>query len=148
MQGISRQTDYAVRTVLHLASRPEGPAASMGDIGKERRLPSAFVRRFVKKLVDSGIVATARGKGGGLRLARPASDITLLDVVQSTGGIQLNHCVGAPGACAQAPGCLVRGVWARATAELEKYLSSVRFSDLATEMNGHSKKMNDRSVIF
>ncbi|MCL1908895.1 MAG: Rrf2 family transcriptional regulator [Holophagaceae bacterium] len=147
MQGISRQTDYAVRTVLHLACNPEGAVVSIGEIGKERSLPVAFVRQFVKKLVDGGILSTTRGKGGGVRLAKPASDISLLDVVQSTGGVQLNHCIGDPGACAQATDCLVRNVWAKATVALENYLSSVYFCDLACEMNLHSKKANSRSMI-
>ena len=147
MQGISRQTDYAVRTVLHLATCLEGVAVPLGEIGKERNLPSAFVRQFVKKLVNSGILSTVRGNGGGIRLAKPASDITLLDVVKSTGGIRLSRCVDSPGACAQAADCLVRNVWAKATKTLESHLSSVYFSDLASEMNLHSQHPNEHSMI-
>lgn len=147
MQGISRQTDYAVRAVLHLASCPDGVVVSLREIGNERKLPYAFVRQFIKKLVDSGILSTMRGKGGGIQLAKPASEITLLDVVHSTGGIELNQCVGNPEACTQAADCIVRSVWAKATKTLESYLSSICFSDLTREMNMYSKQQNDHSII-
>ncbi|MCL1894407.1 MAG: Rrf2 family transcriptional regulator [Holophagaceae bacterium] len=147
MQGISRQSDYAVRTVLHLACNGADVTVSTGEISRERELPYAFVRQFVKKLVQGGILSTTRGNGGGIRLAKPASDISLLDVVQSTGGIRLNTCVDTPETCNQSHDCIVRCVWANATKMLENYLASVRFSDLANEMNLHSQKSNICSTI-
>ena len=100
MLQIARHTDYAARIVLHLACLEEGAQASIGEIAEQRLLPEPFVRRLISRLVKGGILATVRGSGGGIRLGRPASEISLLDLVQvMEGPIALNHCVDADHAC-------------------------------------------------
>ena len=71
MLGISRQTDYAARVVLHLACLAPGAKVPIADIARHRMLPLDFVRRIVGDLVKAGILATSRGSGGGVSLARP-----------------------------------------------------------------------------
>lgn len=138
MIGISRQTDYAARLVLHLACLPEGSQVSIREISTQRLLPVAFVRRLVAKLVAAGLLRTTRGSGGGVSLARPASDISLLDLVQvMEGGIVLNHCVDEPGVCPLAAFCPVQVAWTGATHTLQDYLASVRFDALAKGTAGH-----------
>ena len=64
MIGISRQTDYAARLVLHLAALEPETQVSIAEISKLRLLPVAFVRRLVGSLVKAGVLLTARGSGG------------------------------------------------------------------------------------
>jgi len=138
MLGISRQTDYAVRVVLHLACLEEGAQVSIAEISESRDLPMAFVRRLIKPLVARGILASSRGSAGGLRLARPARDITLLEVVDAMeGGLALNHCVDSEKGCPLAHGCPVQSVWAGATQALAGHLAAVRFDTLAVGPGGH-----------
>ena len=94
MLQIARHTDYAARIVLHLACLGEGAQAAIAEIAEQRRLPEFFVRRLVGKLVQGGILASNRGASGGIRLARPAAQITLLDLVRvMEGPIALNRCL-------------------------------------------------------
>ena len=72
MIGISRQSDYAARLVLHLACLEPGTRVSIPEISKTRLLPAPFTRRLVGSLVKAGILQTLRGTGGGISLARPA----------------------------------------------------------------------------
>ncbi len=135
MIGIARQTDYAARVVLHLACLEPGAQVTVAEIAKKRLLPAPFVRRVVGKLVAAGILATMRGMGGGVRLARPASEISLLDVVAALeGGITLNRCVDNPKACPLAAACPVQRAWTDATRQLEATLAAVRFDQLATRL--------------
>ena len=138
MLGISRQTDYAARVVLHLACLAPGAKIPIADIAKHRLLPLDFVRRIVGDLVKAGILMTSRGSGGGVSLARPAADISLGEVVHAMeGGIALNHCVSDRRVCPLAAQCPVQSVWVDATQVLDDYLTSVRFDALAQRSEAH-----------
>ena len=138
MLGIARQTDYAARVVLHLACLAPGAKVPIADIARHRMLPLEFVRRIVGDLVKAGILATSRGSGGGVSLARPAEDISLGDVVHAMeGGVSLNHCVSDRRVCPLAAACPVQSVWVEATQVLDGYLASVRFSVLAQRSEAH-----------
>lgn len=133
MQGISRQTDYAARVVLHLAALGPGAQVQVKEIAARRLLPRAFVRRVVARLAAAGILRTVRGQRGGVSLARSAGAITLLDIVQSMeGGIVLNRCVSTPRACPLAVICPVQRAWTDATRTIERQLAGVTFARLAT----------------
>jgi Rrf2 family protein len=136
--GIRRETDYAVRTILHLASVGERTNVQVRDVAAQRRLPLSFVRRIVARLSAAGLLETTRGTGGGIRLARPAAEISMLDVVQAMEGpVALNPCVVAPHTCPLAMACPAQRAWAEATAVLETHLASVRFDRLAEGAHGH-----------
>ena len=138
MLGISRQTDYAARVVLHLACLAPGAKVPIADIAKHRMLPLDFVRRIVGDLVKAGILKTSRGSGGGVSLARPAAEISLGEVVHAMeGGIALNHCVSDRRVCPLAAQCPVQSVWVEATQVLDDYLVSVRFDLLALRSATH-----------
>lgn len=138
MLGIRRETDYAVRTVLHLASLGPEAVVQVRDVAAQRHLPLSFVRRIVARLGASGLLRTTRGMGGGIRLARPASEISMLDVVRAMeGSLTLNPCVETPHSCPLSAGCPAQRAWTEATAVLEKHLASVRFDALAGGTPGH-----------
>jgi Rrf2 family protein len=138
MLGIRRETDYAARIVLHLACLGEGARVQVRDIAEDRELPLHFVRRIVARLASAGILHTTRGTGGGIRLGRPASEISLLELVQvMEEGIALNLCVHAPDTCPHSEACPVHGAWTDATRALEEHLSNIRFDRLATESDEH-----------
>lgn len=136
--GIRRETDYAVRTVLHLATLEEGASVQVRDVADQRLLPLSFVRRIVARLGAAGLLETTRGQGGGIRLARPAAEISMLDVVQAMEGeISLNPCVAEPHTCPLAEGCPAQRAWAGASALLEGHLASIRFDALAGTSPDH-----------
>lgn len=135
MIGIGRQTDYAARLVLHLAGLEPGAQVPIAEVAARRLLPEPFLRRIVRRLAAAGLVATARGAGGGIRLARSAAEISLLDVVRALeGDVVLNRCVDSPEACPLSDACPVQRQWTRVTRNLEADLAAVRFSDLATSL--------------
>jgi len=132
MIHVTRQTDYAVRIVLHLACQAEGAHVPIPEIAAQRHLPLPFVRRLVSSLVGAGILQTVRGSAGGVGLAKPASEISLLDVVVAIEGpICPSPCVEQPHGCPLGKSCPVRSVWTDAGRVLENHLHQTRFSALA-----------------
>jgi Rrf2 family protein len=139
MVGIGRQTDYAARIVLHLASLESGARVTAGEIARKRLIPPALIRRIVSRLSAAGILKTARGCGGGIALARSSGKVTLRDVVEAMEGqVALNGCVVEPGDCPLSDLCPVQRAWGRASRELARSLARIRFSDLAASMTARS----------
>ncbi len=139
MLQINRQTDYAVRVVLALAKRPLGTRLSSGSIQREMLIPKAFISRIVAQLAASGLVRTFAGRDGGLELPRPASEITLGDVVEMfEGPILLSECMQAKGEddCPFRVNCPVRSKWGRVQVAMLREMASVSFEDLVNETAG------------
>src|SRR5678815_3687178 len=91
---ITRQADYAVRAVLHLARMGNNDRAATSTIAKEQNIPPSFLAKIISQLSIAGLLHTSRGARGGVTLARDPKDITLLEVVEAIDGpIQLNECV-------------------------------------------------------
>ncbi|MBK7317295.1 Rrf2 family transcriptional regulator [Candidatus Villigracilis affinis] len=127
---ITRQADYAVRAVLHLArTGDQRTATSM--IAEEQHIPPSFLAKIISQLSIAGLLHTSRGARGGVTLAREAKDITLLEVIEAIDGpIQLNECVGDNGICSFDDSCPLRPVWCDAQEELVGRLKGTNFADM------------------
>jgi Rrf2 family protein len=80
---LTKQTSYALRILLHCALRPDEQVRA-ADIAKAYNITEFNVLKIVPLLVHGGFVKTMRGRRGGLRLARPASEIRIGDIVRLT----------------------------------------------------------------
>ncbi|MBE0670006.1 MAG: Rrf2 family transcriptional regulator [Anaerolineales bacterium] len=129
---ITRQADYAVRAVLHLARNGEARTAT-SMIAEEQRIPPSFLAKIVSQLSIAGLLHTSRGARGGVTLARAPKEITLLEVIEAIDGpIQLNECVGDTGTCAFDADCPLRPVWCDAQEDLVKRLRGTNFADMVS----------------
>ncbi|HSK66315.1 MAG TPA: Rrf2 family transcriptional regulator [Anaerolineales bacterium] len=139
MLKINRQTDYAVRVVLALARHGEGARRSTAEIQKEMLVPKAFMSRIVAQLARAGLVNTFPGRDGGLMLPRPASQITLKDIVEAfEGPILLSQCLQVKGEddCPFQVNCPVRPKWGRVQVAMLREMASITFEDLVQESLG------------
>lgn len=80
---LTRQTNYAVRMLMYCAADSEN-LSRIPDIAKAYSVSELFLFKILQPLAKAGIMETVRGRNGGVRLARPANEITLLDVVKTT----------------------------------------------------------------
>jgi Rrf2 family protein len=125
---ITRQADYAVRAVLYLARLGDGERAATSTVAEEQRIPPSFLAKIISQLSISGLLHTSRGARGGVTLARPPKEISLLDVVEAIDGpIMLNECVGDESECTFDEDCPLRPVWREAQEVLVKRLKSTNF---------------------
>lgn len=132
MLVINRETDYAARIVLFLARMPTGARTTAQEVARQCHVPRAIVRRVVTRLGNAGILTSARGVGGGISLARPPAEISLLDVVEGMEGPPiLNTCVRDPQICPLMEQCTVHLAWVQASSMLMDFLRSTTFATLA-----------------
>jgi Rrf2 family protein len=133
---ITRQADYAVRAVLHLAQVKNGDRTSTSTIAKEQGILPSFLAKIISQLSITGLLHTLRGARGGVTLARDPKEITLLEVIEANDGpIQLNECVGDNGVCTFDKDCPIRSVWCEAQDELVARLRRTDFAQLLATSN-------------
>ena len=83
---ISAKADYAMRALLVLATAPDDRPVKGASIAAAQAMPPKYVENILVDLRRAGIVASQRGSEGGFKLARPASQITVADVVRAADG--------------------------------------------------------------
>lgn len=129
---ITRQADYAIRAVLHVSKLDQNQLVSTSQIAEAQRIPPSFLAKIISQLSVAGILQTARGARGGVTLAKPAVQITLLEVVEAIDGpILLNQCVNDEHACSFGQECPLQPVWCNAQSELIQRLSETNFGQFA-----------------
>jgi Rrf2 family protein len=128
---ITRQADYAVRAVLYLARLGPAHRAATSTIAEDQSIPPSFLAKIVSQLSVAGLLKTSRGARGGVSLARPADEISLLEVVEAIDGpILLNECVANTGNCTFRDSCPMRPIWVETQAELVGRLQAATFDGL------------------
>lgn len=134
--NISRRTDYAIRMLMEVGRR-DGEPVSVRELAESQGVPYAFARSIQRDLVAAGFAESRRGAAGGLMLARPASTITLLDVVEAMQGpISCSVCTRDPDWCSRMGGCGIHSVWRGADELVRRYLGTRDLEGLLLEERG------------
>ncbi len=127
---ITQESDYAVRIVYCLAKC--GTRRDARGISEEMCVTLRFSLKILGKLVSSGIVESYKGNRGGYELARPASEITLKDVIDAVEGpYRLSRCVGGASGC-----CTFQKVFHDISKSINEQLAAVNFQMLLEEPAG------------
>lgn len=124
-------SDYTLRVLMYLALDPE-KLATIPAIAAAYGISENHLMKVVRQLVGDGIVESTRGRGGGIRLARPAEKIRLGEIVRpSEGSAPIVECLGDnPGACCIVPVCRLKGILAGAFDALYDALNEYTLADL------------------
>lgn len=81
---LTKQTNYAIRMMMYCAVNRNGQLSRVQDVAKAYGVSELFLFKILQPLVEAGMMESVRGRKGGVRLAKPARDITLYDVVRVT----------------------------------------------------------------
>ena len=129
---ISAKADYAVRAAAELAAAAdEGPRTSE-ELAAAQQIPRKFLEAILTALRAEGLVASQRGLGGGYRLARPATEISVADVVRAVDGPLVYVRGERPSELDyQGPAAPLLEVWVALRANVRAVLEAVTLADLA-----------------
>jgi Rrf2 family protein len=128
---ISRKIDYALRAMIFLASIPGEAVVPFREIARRMEVPEDFLAKILKLLVDQGLVRSTRGPHGGYSLARPAQDVSFLDVIEAVEGpVALNVCLDGDEACGREPGCTMASVWKLGQEKMLEVYRDAKLSEL------------------
>lgn len=119
---VTRETDYAVRTVLYLAKN-RNRMASVTEVAHAMHIPKSFLAKLLQRLVRSHILTSSRGVNGGFQLVQKPSEITLLSIMEAVQGpAGINVCAIDSKLCKLSSTCAVHPVWVEIRKEVEKRL--------------------------
>ena len=130
---ISAKADYAVRAVAELAAADGEKPVKAERVATAQSIPLNFLENILGELRHAGVVRSHRGADGGFRLARPATEVTVADVIRAVEGPLASVRGGPPedarydGAAAALP-----DVWIAVRANLRRVLEATTIADVAS----------------
>lgn len=131
MLRISKLTDYAIMVMVELHAR-HAQVLRAQVLADACRLELPTVSKVLKLLVKSGLVESYRGAAGGYSLLKPASDISVAEIIEAIEGpIAMTECSIEEGLCAQESKCSLRGNWQRISQAIAEAMDGVSLAEMA-----------------
>ena len=128
---ITRETDYAIRCVLHLSKDPD-KVIMVDSIARDKKIPKSFLAKILQKLSKAGIVKSFRGVNGGYQLDKHPSEVSLLNIIESIEGpVVMNECAMNKKICDMSDSCTVHPVWVKIRKVVEGALSDYNLETLS-----------------
>ncbi len=131
---ITHQADYAIRTMVYLASHDSNQKIATSQIAKDYQIPPSFLTKIVSQLSIAGLIHTSRGARGGVTLARSPEDISLLDVLEAIDGpVLMNECVSDACICPFKETCNIHNFWCGLKKEVTDRMRGTTLAQLAVK---------------
>jgi Rrf2 family iron-sulfur cluster assembly transcriptional regulator len=129
---LSTKGRYAVMAMTDLAGRGDERAISVAEIAQRQQLSQAYLEQLFARLRRRGLVTAHRGPGGGYRLARPADETSVADVVLAVDEpLRAIRCNGGKIGCMKdGARCLTHDLWEETGRQIQTYLASVSLADV------------------
>jgi Rrf2 family transcriptional regulator, iron-sulfur cluster assembly transcription factor len=128
---LTKRGDYAIRAMIALA-RGDGELLSARAIAEQMAIPPRFLPQVMADLVKADLVQAVQGRSGGYHLSHPATQTTLLDVVEAAEGTSLREtCLLRGGRCGRNGYCSVHSAFAAAEEAMITALREVALADVS-----------------
>ncbi len=147
---LSTRSRYGVRLMLALAENVNNKPIFLKDIASSEEISEKYLSQIIIPIKAKGLVTTYRGAHGGYLLSRPASEISLREIIEPLeGDLSLVDCVSNPGVCDRANACATREVWDEMSSLLLNFLDTITLDDLmkkADKITDSNKSRSDYSI--
>lgn len=122
-------TDFGLRALIYMASLPSGQMTNITQVSDTYGVSRNHMVKIINQLSRLGYVAAVRGKNGGIRLGKPATEISVGQVVRQMEPLQLVNC----DICAITPACRLRQALNAATEQFLRELDNYTLADLVKD---------------
>ncbi len=133
---ISTRVRYALRLMLDIARHgpPNGEPVQLSQVAERNNLSKGYLEQLAVSLKNAELIRSSSGRTGGYKLARPASEISLLEIFNASAGpVNIVECVMHPEECMQVEFCRCRGLWQLINLRITDVLSDYSLMDLLDE---------------
>jgi Rrf2 family protein len=129
----TRRTDYAIRALVFIENADTSPVKA-NTIGDAMGIPTGFLQQVLRELLGAGLVTSRPGPAGGFTLARPADQITVLQIVEAMEGpLRTSECALRGGPCHWDDVCALHRVWSAARNALCEQLDDATLAQVASD---------------
>jgi len=130
MKLLTRDTDYAVRALAHIASKKD-EVITVSELVRELDIPRPFLRKILQVLSRQGILKSIKGRGGGFKLLLRADEINLVKLIEIfQGPVEVSECLFRKKVCPGTATCKLKGIIDNIKKEVSDELESVTISKL------------------
>jgi len=137
---MSTKAQYAVRAMVSLNLHAEEGPVSIKDISARESISLPYLEQLFVKLRRGEIVTSVRGPGGGYRLARPAAEIRVDQIIDSVEETLVPvSCMDEAGHCVCDDHCVTHTVWQGLGDKIREFLASITLDDLTRDARGRSR---------
>jgi len=129
---LSTKGRYAVMAMTDLAARTTERAVALAEIAESQEISLAYLEQLFSRLRRRGLVQSTRGPGGGYRLAKPAAETSVAEVVTAVDEpLKAVRCGNGPVGCMRGGArCLTHDLWEETGRQIQAYLGSVSLADV------------------
>jgi Rrf2 family iron-sulfur cluster assembly transcriptional regulator len=134
---LSTKGRYAVMALADIALQAGQRPVTLAAVAERQDISLDYLEQLFLKLRKAGLVESARGPGGGYRLARDAEDIRISEIVLAVDEpLQVTRCIGdAIEGCARGEKCLTHDLWSALGRQIYGFLSAVTLGDVVNRRN-------------
>ncbi len=144
MSLLSKSCEYGLRAAMYLAGRDEKTFVPIRTIAADLGLSFPFLTKILQQLTDAGIITSSRGPKGGVKLARPASGITLAQIVEGIDGPDIfRGCVLGLSGCGSKRPCPMHHLWAVLREELRQKFRKTTLAAMGRRMAEAGVRLTD-----
>src|SRR5574340_269894 len=134
MLRLSTKARYALRAMIELSAHQGQGLIQLREVAAAQNLSVKYLEQLTISLRHAGLVRAERGPQGGYQLAKPAEEITALEIVQAVEGpLNLIDCLAQDGACDRTGACAAHGLWSKLSGVIGKLLAETTLADLRDE---------------
>ena len=149
---LSHTSEYAIRASSYIALRQDQGAVRSKDMSAAISIPSHYLSKVLRKLVEAGILVATKGHNGGFILSRPPSKIRLLHILEAVeAAVPAKHCIFGWRMCDRKEPCVLHHRWNRVNEAFQKWARTTSLEDIRkdavksnwivpVELNLHKKK--------
>jgi Rrf2 family iron-sulfur cluster assembly transcriptional regulator len=133
---LSTKGRYAVMAMVDIARNSNGKSVALNDIALRQEISLSYLEQLFAKLRRGGLVVSARGPGGGYRLARNAAETRIADIILAVDEpIKATRCeLGSPKGCTGHQGrCVTHDLWEELGRQIHIFLSAVTLDDVVNK---------------
>jgi len=129
---LSAKGRYAVMAMTELAGQQADRALTLATIAERQQISRPYLEQLFARLRREGLVRSVRGPGGGYRLARPAEELSVAQVVTAVDEqLRATRCKGeGPGCMIGGARCLTHDLWVETGRQLHAYLEGISLADV------------------
>ncbi|MFZ9857304.1 MAG: RrF2 family transcriptional regulator [Roseiflexaceae bacterium] len=133
MMRMSSQVEYGLRAMIDIAVHGVDVPVQAGEIHRRQNIDEHFISQILLMLRRAGLIESLRGRQGGHRLSRPASRITVLEIIEALEGCDLTR--ERPINSSIADALVVRNVWTEAREQAQIHMQRTTLADLCEQRN-------------
>lgn len=138
---------YAVTAMLDLAINGGSRPVSLADISGRQEISLSYLEQLFAKLRRGKLVISARGPGGGYRLARSRTEIFVAQIIDAVDeSVDVTNCQGK-GNCHQGETCLTHHLWEDLSGQIHEFLSHISLGDLMDKRDPRQRRMSADGML-